>query len=53
MMGLIIFGGIFVALTLWVAYEFWRAPMMQEMEDGSLKTIRPAKEFKDLFKRKK
>lgn len=53
MMGLIIFGGVFVGLTLWVVYEFWRAPMMEEIEDGSLRTIRPAKKFSDLFKKRK
>lgn len=52
MLGLLIFGGILVSLTLWVAYEVWRAPLLEEQNDGSWKTIKPTKKLKDLFKTK-
>lgn len=38
--------------TLWMAYEIWRAPLMEETDDGNLITKRPAKKLSDLFKRK-
>ena len=44
---------IVVAAVLWMAYEIWRAPLMEETDDGRLITKRPAKELKDLFKSKK
>ena len=34
---------------LWMAYEIWRAPLMEETADGKLKTKRPAKKLGDLF----
>jgi hypothetical protein len=34
---------------VWLCYEFWRAPMMDETTG---RIIKPAKTFKDLFKRK-
>lgn len=33
---------------IWVAYEVWRAPQLEEQEDGSWKTIKPTKK---LFKK--
>ena len=53
MSGYTIFGIILVVFSLWMAFEIWRAPMMQETEDGRLITKKPAKKFTDLFKRKK
>lgn len=41
-----------IGTSLWLAYEMWRAPMLEEKEDGTWKTIKPTKSFKDLFKRK-
>jgi hypothetical protein len=38
--------------VLWMAFEMWRAPMLEEKEDGTWKTIKPTKSLKDLFKRK-
>ena len=52
MSGLTIFGIVFV-FWVWVIYEGWRAPMMEEQPDGSWKTIKPEKKFSDLFKKKK
>lgn len=49
MVGLIIIA----ALIIWLSFEVWRAPLMQENEDGSLTTIRKTKTLSDLFKNKK
>jgi hypothetical protein len=48
-----IFGIILVVVSLWMAFEIWRAPLMTETEDGRLITKRPAKKLSDLFKKKK
>lgn len=39
----------FIFSMLWVAFEMWRAPMMDE-ETG--KVIKPGKKFSDLWKKK-
>jgi len=39
-----------VGTTIWVCFEIWRAPLLEEQKDGSWKTIKPAKK---LFKSKK
>jgi hypothetical protein len=41
-----------VGSILWMAFEMWRAPMLEEKKDGTWKTIKPTKSLKDLFKRK-
>jgi hypothetical protein len=38
--------------AIWIGFEIWRAPLMEEQKDGSWKTIKPAKTLKSLFKRK-
>ena len=53
MSGYTIFGIILVVLSLWMAFEVWRAPLMEETDDGRLITKRPAKKLSDLFKKKK
>ena len=40
-----------VVTGLWIAFEIWRAPLMQETEDGKLITKRPTKKLSDLFKK--
>ena len=40
-----------VGTILWIVYEMWRSPLMEETPTG-FKTIRPAKKLKDLFKKK-
>ncbi len=40
-----------VGTILWIAYEMWRSPLIEETPTG-FKTIRPAKKLKDLFKKK-
>lgn len=42
-----------IGTFIWIAYEMWRAPLLQEQPDGSWKTIKPEKTIKDLFKKKK
>ncbi len=53
MSGYIILGIILVVVSLWMAFEIWRAPLMQETEDGGFRTIIPTKKLSDLFKKKK
>lgn len=44
---------IMLVLWIWLSFEFWRAPLMEETEDGGLRTIKPGKKLSDLFKRNK
>lgn len=39
---------LFIFFLLWMSYEVWRAPLL----DDNYKIVRPAKTFKDLFKHK-
>jgi hypothetical protein len=39
---------LFALAVLWIAYEVWRAPLI----DDEYNTIVPAKKLKDLFKNK-
>lgn len=39
--------------SVWMAFEMWRAPLMEETEDGGLRTIRPERKLSDLFRKKK
>lgn len=50
---MIYIGIIFVIVWVWIAYELWRAPLMQETDNGKLITKRPERKLSDLFKRKK
>lgn len=45
-------GIILCIVGIWMGYEIWRAPLMEETEDGRLITKRPTKKFSDLFKKK-
>jgi hypothetical protein len=47
-----ILGLILIFVGVWMAYEMWRAPLMEETADGKLITKRPTRKLKDLFKRK-
>jgi hypothetical protein len=38
--------------TLWLAYEMWRAPLLEMDENGNWITKQPTKKLKDLFKKK-
>jgi len=41
-----------IVTGLWMAYEIWRAPLLEETENGNYKIKRPTKKLKDLFKKK-
>lgn len=43
----------FVLVWIWIVYEMWRAPLMEETDDGKLITKRPARKLSDLFKKNK
>ena len=40
-----------IITTLWMAYEIWRAPLMDEKDDGKLITKRPARKLSDLWRK--
>lgn len=44
---IVLFGFI---IFMWMMYEIWRAPLMEETEDGKLITKRPIRRLRDLFK---
>jgi hypothetical protein len=48
-----ILGVLFITIFLWITYEIWRAPLMEETENGKLKTKRPTKKLSDLWRRRK
>jgi hypothetical protein len=41
-----------IGTFLWLGYEMWRAPLLEEKEDGTWKTIKPTKKLSDLFKKR-
>lgn len=49
-MFMIYIGICLIAFSLWMAFEIWRAPLMEEKSDGRLVEKKPAKKFIDLFK---
>jgi hypothetical protein len=53
MSGLTIFWVVFALFWVWIIYEGWRAPMMEEQPDGTYKQIKPEKKLSDLFKKNK
>ena len=53
MSGLAIFWVVFGLFWVWVIYEGWRAPTLEEQQDGTFKTIKPEKKLSDLFKKRK
>jgi hypothetical protein len=46
------FALLLITIGLWIAYEIWRAPLMEENEDGVLRVKRPTKKLKDLWQRR-
>jgi hypothetical protein len=45
--------GIIITLsTLWMCFEIWKAPLLEQKPDGSWVTIKKEKKFSDLFKKK-
>lgn len=47
-----ILGVFLIFVALWMVYEIWRAPLMEETDDGRLITKRPTRKLSDLFKKK-
>lgn len=43
---------LFIISSLWIAFEIWRAPMMEEMENGDLRIKRPSKKLSDLWRKR-
>lgn len=41
----------FIVTAIWIAFEIWRAPLMEETDDGKLITKRPAKKLSDLWRK--
>ena len=37
---------------VWLGFEYWRAPLMKENEDGSWTTITPTKKISDLWRKR-
>jgi hypothetical protein len=37
---------------LWIAYEIWRAPLLEETENCNYKTKRPTKKLSDLWRKR-
>jgi hypothetical protein len=48
-----ILGILFVLIGFWMAYEIWRAPLMEETDDGRLITKRPTKKLSDLWRKRR
>lgn len=46
-------GLILVITSIWMAYEIWRAPLMEETDDGKLITKRPTRKLSDLWRKRK
>lgn len=46
-------GLILVITSIWMAYEIWRAPLMEETDDGRLITKRPTRKLSDLWRKRK
>jgi hypothetical protein len=48
-----ILGLLFIMVFLWTTYEIWRAPLIEEMENGDFKIKRPAKKLSDLWRKQR
>ena len=46
-------GLILVITSIWMAYEIWRAPWMEETDDSKFVTKRPTKKLSDLWRKRK
>jgi hypothetical protein len=48
-----ILGVLFIMIFLWITYEIWRAPLLEETENGNYRTKRPTKKLSDLWRKQK
>ena len=46
-----ILGIICFIVVIWMVYEIWRAPLMEETNDGKLITKRPTRKLSDLWRK--
>lgn len=46
-------GLILLITSIWMVYEIWRAPLMEETDDGRLITKRPTRKLSDLWRKLK
>ena len=44
---------IFFFVAFWMAYEIWRAPLIEETDDGRMITKRPTRKLSDLWRKRK
>jgi hypothetical protein len=44
---------LFIVVWIWVGYEIWRAPLIEETEDGKLITKRRTKKLSDLCRKRR
>jgi hypothetical protein len=42
-----------IGAAIWIAFEIWRAPLIEELPNGKYRVIKEGKKLKNLFKRKK
>jgi hypothetical protein len=43
---------LFIVAWIWAGYEIWRAPLIEETEDGKTIIKRPAKKLSDLWRKR-
>jgi hypothetical protein len=48
---MVIFISILCGLFLWMLYEVWRAPVVEEGPGDSIKSVGPTKRLRDIFKK--
>jgi len=48
-----IIGIVFLFVSVWIAFEIWRAPIYKENPNGGITEIEPTKKLFNLFKRRK
>ena len=45
-------GIIILIAWIWICFEMWKSPLLEEKPDGSYTTIKESKKIMDLFKKK-
>jgi len=45
-------GILMIISSLWMAFEIWRAPLMEQLDNGDMVIRKPQKKLSDLFKKK-
>ena len=43
---------VIISSGLWIAFEMWKSPLLEQKPDGSWTTIEKSKKIMDLFKKK-